>query len=112
SQETADRIQRDGGNSARQRRDANFRLQLGHAIRRQLDGTGDGRHTGLAVDIDQADHIARKNQVWIVNLRIDVPDFWPKPRALEEPSGNIPEGVTLDHRITVRTIRLEIGLSR
>src|SRR5690606_36609908 len=101
-----------GRNGARQRRGANLRLQLGHAIRRQFDRAGDGRHTRLAVDIDQADHIARKNEVWIVNLRIDVPDFWPKPRALEEPPGNIPEGVTLDHCITVRTIRLEIGLSR
>ncbi|MNE88308.1 hypothetical protein D3C80_1856070 [compost metagenome] len=44
----------------------------------------------------------------VFHLGIGVPDFRPFPRLAEKPPGNIPEGIALDHGITVWVTVLEL----
>ncbi len=78
-----------------------------------LDGTGAtasavaiDRQDRPAITVGQVNHIARVNQVRVVDLRIDFPDFRPAPRLAQETRGNVPEGIPLDDRVAVRVIGL------
>jgi len=48
-----------------------------------------------AVQVGQAEHIARVNQVRVRHLGIRLPDFRPKPRLFQEARRDIPQRVAL-----------------
>ena len=60
------------------------------------------RQTRLAVDIYQADDVARINQVRVADFGVVIPDFRPQPRITEKTSRNVPEGVALLNYMTLR----------
>ena len=48
----------------------------------------------------------------IFDLRIDLPDFWPVPRILQEHGGNVPECVTALHDIPLGMSRIQRNTAR
>src|SRR6185436_2379670 len=63
---------------------------------------GDAR---LAVDVDELEHVARIDQVRVLDLGIDVPDFGPIPGIAQEYFGDVPQRVAGFHRVLVGGIR-------
>ena len=59
--------------------------------------------------IRQAQHIARIDQVRVLDLRVGLPDFRPQPRLVQESFGDIPERVTLLHHVGVGMIGPKLG---
>ena len=74
-----------------------------------------GARTGLhadAVEVGQADHVARIDQVRVLDLRVGLPDLRPQPRLAQERAGDVPQRVaTLDH-IAVRMAAAQFGGNR
>ena len=84
-------------------------FQVG-AVHRSIDCTDRGApgspgagiihgQVGLAVDVDQPDHIAGVDQVRVLDLGVALPDLRPLPGFVEEASGDIPERVTFHHHV-------------
>jgi hypothetical protein len=46
--------------------------------------------------------------VRIADLRIDLPDLGPEPGLAQETAGDVPKGVALDHRVTLRVRRIQL----
>src|SRR5690606_8710729 len=60
------------------------------------------RLRGDAVQVGQAQHVTRVDQVRILDLRVGLPDFRPQPRLLQETRRDVPQRVTLFHHVGVR----------
>ena len=57
-------------------------------------------HAGVAVGaIRQRQHVTGIDEVWVFDLRIDLPDLGPEPRVLEEHRGDVPERVAALHGV-------------
>lgn len=50
---------------------------------------------GDAVQVGQADHVTRVDQMRILDLRIGLPDFRPQPRFFQKAASDIPKGIPL-----------------
>ncbi|MOA21712.1 hypothetical protein D3C78_1422190 [compost metagenome] len=81
-------------------------------LRRQLDGAARGAaiegQARLAIDVDEAQGIARVDQVRVLDLRVGMPELRPLPRLAEELARDIPERVTLGDGIAVWMTFLEL----
>ena len=55
----------------------------------------------LTVDIDQTQGVARIDQMWVMDLGIDLPDLRPVPRIAQEDLGDAPEGIAALHHVAV-----------
>ena len=91
---------------------ANLRFQR-HGIRRcHLDGapstTALEYQLRLPVHPDQSNPVTREDEMRVVDLRIEPPDFRPQPWAFQEGARDIPQRIALDHRIDIRVIRFQV----
>ncbi len=55
-----------------------------------------------AVQIGQAEYVTRVDQVWILDLRVGLPDLRPQPGLLQEARRDIPQRVPFAHDIGIR----------
>src|SRR5690606_37417799 len=94
-QEAVDGFQRNGRDGFGHRR--------GTHGRRQLDGTARGAaieyKPRLTIDIDQAEIVARVDQMRLFNLRVGVPQLGPFPGLTQKSPGYPPERIPLHHRV-------------
>jgi len=81
--------------------DVRQRDRIDRIARARLRVTGD---LGAAVDVGQAEHVTRVDQVRVLDLRVGLPDFRPQPRLLEEAGRDVPQGVALADRVGRRMI--------
>ena len=63
------------------------------------------RDARLAVDVHELQHVARINEVRVLDLGIDVPDFGPIPGVAQEHLGDVPQRVAGFHDVLVGGIR-------
>ena len=84
------------------------RLDLGqrHAVdRSRLARARLHRH---AVQVGQAEDVARIDQVRVLDLRVGLPDFRPQPRPLEEAPGDVPQRVAVLDDVGVRMVAAQL----
>ncbi len=78
---------------------AQARLQSRAAVLRD-------EHMRVAAGADgQREHVTGIDEVWILDLRIDLPDLGPEPRVLEEHRRNVPQRVATLHGVVHWRVR-------
>ena len=103
------RIELDSGYRRFQWTRANLRLQSTCGGAAKSTGvTAFQLQSGLSIDIHEMNTVAGVDKVRVFDLGIDLPQLGPQPRSLQEPTGDVPQGVTLDDRIDVWVVITQI----
>ncbi len=83
-------------------------LLAGHLLAGRTFTAARELHDRLAVTVEQRQLVARVDEMWIADLRIQLPDFRPAPRFHQEVLGDVPKGIAFLDDVAGRVIRVEL----
>ena len=81
----------------------------GNTLRAKWTAASTAAHSNdrTPILVTEKNLVSRVNQVRILDMRIDLPDFGPQPRLVEKSPGDVPQGIAFLDNIAVRVIGFE-----